>query len=141
MGLVAALEWQSSEIQKRTGLVVNVESDVDDGSLGELLSVTLFRIAQEALTNVVRHAQERSVEIGLATSDGNIVLTVRDDGVGITSSAVESGESLGIIGMFERTMLISGQLSIEGAPGHGTTVTVTAPLTQANEVVDANTAG
>jgi signal transduction histidine kinase len=140
LGLIAALEWQSSEIQKRTGLDIIVESDVDDGSLGELLSVTLFRIAQEALTNVVRHAQARSVEIGLAISDGDIVLTVHDDGAGITAGAVESSESLGIIGMFERTMLISGQLSIEGAPGHGTTVTVTAPLTPANEVVDENTA-
>ena len=141
LGLVAALEWQASEIQKRTGLDVTVESDVDDGSLGELLSVTLFRIAQEALTNVVRHAQAHSVEIGLAISGGDIVLTVHDDGGGITAGAVESSESLGIIGMIERTMLISGQLSIEGAPGHGTTVTVTAPLTPANEVVDANTAG
>lgn len=141
LGLVAALEWQASELQKRTGLEIRMRSDVDDTSLGELMSVTMFRIAQEALTNVVRHADAHTVEIELTRSGDNIVLTVRDDGRGIPSEALRGAESLGLIGMLERTAIISGVLSIDGAPGEGTTVTVTAPFTPANEVDDADPAG
>jgi signal transduction histidine kinase len=141
LGLTAALEWQAREIEARTDLVVQVEADDVDRRLDEPLSVTLFRIAQETLTNVVRHAQARVVEVGLVATEGDIVLTVRDDGKGITTDSIESSESLGIIGMRERAMLINGHVSIRGVPGEGTTVSVTVPLQSSPKVVDAHLTG
>lgn len=141
LGLTAALEWQARQTEARVDLVVQVEADDVDPHLDERTSVTLFRIAQEALTNVVRHAQARVVEISLATTESAIVLTIRDDGTGILTDSIDSTESVGIIGMRERAMLINGHLSIHGTPGGGTTVTVTAPLQPTPEVADADSHG
>lgn len=141
LGLTAALEWQAHEIEARTDLVVQVEADDIDPSLDELLSVTLFRIAQESLTNVVRHAQACVVEIGLVTTEGDIILTVHDDGKGIEIDSIESSESLGIIGMRERVMLLNGRFSICGVPGLGTTVSVTVPMQSTAKIADAYSAG
>ncbi len=141
LGLTAALEWQAREIETRTGLAIQVESEVDDGALDELVSVTLFRIAQEALNNVVRHAQAKVVQIDLATTGEDTVLVVSDDGRGITTDAIDSGESLGIIGMSERATLVDGRISIHGAPHEGTTVTVTVPVQTRAEGADAHSPG
>jgi signal transduction histidine kinase len=81
------------------------------------------------------------VEVGLVATEGDIVLTVRDDGKGITTDSIESSESLGIIGMRERAMLINGHVSIRGVPGEGTTVSVTVPLQSSPKVVDAHLTG
>ncbi|KAA0232300.1 MAG: hypothetical protein JJLCMIEE_03554 [Acidimicrobiales bacterium] len=141
LGLIAALQWQAREIEARTGLVVQVEAEVADGALDELVSVTLFRIAQEALNNVVRHAQAKFVEIDLVSKENETVLAVRDDGTGIDTAAIDSMDSLGLIGMRERATLIGGQFSISGAPQQGTIVTVTVPLPLSTEGADAHTAG
>lgn len=141
LGLTAALQWQAHEIEARTDLVVQVEADDVDAALDEVLSVTLFRIAQEALINVVRHARAHVVEIGLATTETEAILTVHDDGTGIPVIAADSRDSLGIIGMRERAMLVNGRLSIRGVPGKGTTVSVTVPLHSPATVADAHPAG
>jgi signal transduction histidine kinase len=139
--LTAALEWLACEIEGHSDLVVQVEADDVDSTLDELISVTLFRIAQEALTNVVRHAQAGIVEIHLTTTAEGTVLEILDDGEGIPMDSIDSSESLGIIGMRERAMLINGGLSIRGVSGQGTTVSVTVPLQPAPEVADAHSAG
>lgn len=141
LGLIAALQWQAHEIEARTDLVVQVEADGADATLEDAVSVTLFRIAQEALTNVVRHARAHVVEIGLETTDAEAVLTVHDDGVGIASEAADSRESLGILGMRERAMLVNGRVSLTGGPGKGTTVRVSVPLPSSAKVTDAHPAG
>lgn len=89
--------------------------------------MTLFRIVQEALTNVVRHAEANVVSIVLSATGEAIVLTVEDDGKGIGKAAADRSDSLGILGMRERAMLVDGSLSIEGAPGQGTRVSVRVP--------------
>lgn len=141
LGLTAALEWQAHEIEARTDLVVQVEADDVDRRLDKQLSVTLLRIAQEALTNVVLHADARVVEIGLVAHEREVVLTVHDDGRGITADSIEGSESLGIIGMRERAVLCNGHLSIRGVPGAGTTVTVSIPLPPTPKATDAHSAG
>lgn len=141
LGLTAALEWLARETESHSDLVVQVEADDVDSTPDELISVTLFRIAQEALTNVVRHAQARIVEIHLTTTAEGTVLEILDDGEGIPMDSIDSSESLGIIGMRERAMLINGGLSIRGVSGQGTTVSVTVPLQPAREVADAHSAG
>lgn len=141
LGLTAALEWLARELETRTDLIVEVEADDVDAALHELISVTLFRITQEALTNVIRHAQAEMVRISLVTTEGNAMLTIYDDGKGITMDVAESSGSLGIIGMRERAMLINGRLSIRGVPGQGSTVSVTVPLQLTPEVADAHPTG
>lgn len=138
LGLTAALQWQAHELESRTDLVVQVEADCADVTLDNEVAVTLFRIAQEALTNVVRHARAHLVEIGLVTTPTEAVLTVHDDGVGIESGKADSHGSLGLIGMHERAMLVNGRVSITGAPGRGTTVRVAVPLPPAARGADAH---
>lgn len=127
LGLTAALQWQAGEIEARTELAVQVEADDDNPILDARVSLALFRIAQEALVNVVRHAQADLVEISLVTRGKEISLTVRDNGKGIAAEEVDSTESLGIIGMRERAMLVGGRVSMHGYPRQGTTVTVVVP--------------
>jgi signal transduction histidine kinase len=88
----------------------------------------MFRILQEALTNVVRHAHAGAVRIVMRERGRMLTLTIRDNGRGITKSELASVESIGLLGMSERARLLGGRVTIAGAPGRGTTVTVTVPI-------------
>lgn len=128
LGLAAALEWQAAEFTRRTGIPCAVRAQPGaDQPLDPALSLTLFRVAQEGLTNVARHAEARHVHVDLRERDGHVVLTVADDGRGIERGAVLSSGSLGLLGMRERARLVEGVVRITGEPGKGTTLTVTAP--------------
>ena len=126
MGLIAAVAWQAKEFQKRTGircrakLPAEVKFDID-------ISTTMFRIFQEILTNVARHSRATRVDIDLGVTDEQVSLEVHDNGVGIADSDLHGRKSLGLLGMHERALLFGGQVSITGAPGHGTRVAVTIP--------------
>lgn len=131
LGLVAALEWQAQEFQARTELDCRLDLDVDEEAMQELnpdLTTALFRIVQESLTNVARHAQATAVHISLARQENRLRLIVRDNGTGITPAQIAGPNSLGLIGMRERLYPWQGELKIEGRPGEGTTVTVSVPL-------------
>ncbi len=127
LGLVAALEWQVREFTDRTGIccVIQVPSPVSD--LSPELSTALFRIFQEALTNIARHAHATNVEVTLTEDGGVLRLVVRDNGAGITASQLAGSRSLGILGMRERALLFGGSLQIDGIPGQGTTVVAEIP--------------
>ena len=127
IGLVAAVEWAAEEFQARTG--INCHLDRPDANIGmDTQSATaLFRIVQETLTNVVRHANASEVNIRLAQEHGQLVLEVRDNGRGISEEQLSGNRSLGILGMRERALLIGGELTMSGSPGKGTTVTVRIP--------------
>jgi signal transduction histidine kinase len=100
----------------------------EDMSLGAERATAVFRIFQEILTNVARHSHATRVEISMQEQNGNIILEVRDNGVGINESAVEDRRSLGLLVMRERVLVFGGKISIEGAPGKGTMVTVCIPI-------------
>jgi two-component system, NarL family, sensor histidine kinase UhpB len=99
--------------------------------LSEAQELVVYRIAQEALTNVARHAGASSVELRLERRDGDVVLTVRDDGRGITRA--EQSSSQGVRGMRERAMLIGARLSISAAPLRGTKVQLSIPMRSISE--------
>ncbi|HKQ38242.1 MAG TPA: ATP-binding protein [Verrucomicrobiae bacterium] len=136
LGLVAALEWQAQEFQKRTGIECVVTSDLKETILDQDLNTAFFRIFQETLTNIIRHAQASRVEVHLQQDESALVLEVKDNGRGISEAELNDTRSIGVLGMRERAALLQGELQITGIPGRGTTVTVRIPLargTQTNE--------
>jgi signal transduction histidine kinase len=131
LGLVAAIEWQANEFQTRTGIPCTVTSTVADTSWEQDFSTVFFRIFQETLTNIIRHAQATRVVVRLIDDAGQLVLTVNDNGRGITDEEIANTRSIGLVGMRERAMLIGGEVTLGGAPGRGTTVTLRVPLARA----------
>jgi len=128
VGLVAAIEWELDQFGERTGIACRLMAGADDAVLDRACSTALFRVFQELLTNVARHAKARNVFVELETTDDRYVLTVTDDGVGITSAQIASVSSLGLIGMRERVRPFGGSVELSGAPGKGTVARVILPL-------------
>jgi signal transduction histidine kinase len=128
LGLVAALDWQAKEFQVRTGIQSQFISQDDQIDLAPELATALFRICQEALTNVTRHASATHVTIRLGRQADELVLGVEDNGKGVTDREIADPRSLGLAGMRERALLLGGELSILGRPGAGTVVRVRVPL-------------
>ena len=131
-GLPTALEWQAGRFTDRTEIACRVEDATGDADIPDHIATSAFRIAQEALTNVARHAEARSVTIALRADDERLVLSVRDDGRGFDPDAVAGKGSLGLVGMRERALAQGGVLHIDGAPGQGATVTVAFDLASAD---------
>jgi PAS domain S-box-containing protein len=129
LGLVAALEWAGEDFQARTGTTCRLDLPVDDIAVNPEPATAIFRIFQETLTNVARHADATAVEVRLSKEDSDLTLEVHDNGKGIPEDKLSNGESLGILGMRERTLLLGGELTISGPPGNGTTVRVRIPVT------------
>jgi signal transduction histidine kinase len=123
-GLLAALEWQASQFQTRTGIVCEVKAGMKAALWDQDLNTAFFRIFQEALTNIIRHAQATKVEVRLAEADGQVVLEVKDNGRGISEAEIHNTKSIGLLGIRERAALLGGTLRIEGKRGKGTTLTV-----------------
>ena len=127
-GLLAALEWQAREWEKRTGVACLLNRPSDEIKLDRDCRTAVFRVFQESLTNVARHAQATKVMVDVKDDGTQLVLTVRDNGRGIAAEALRPGKSLGLLGMRERMREVSGDLEIEGTPGSGTCVTVRVPI-------------
>lgn len=128
LGLVPALEWQANDFQLRTGIVCSFKSSLDELRVGSECSTAIFRVFQEALTNVARHAKANSVNASLDRVDGHIHLVVADDGVGITEERMANRTSFGISGMRERADVFGGRVDLEGGAGTGTVVTLRLPV-------------
>ncbi len=127
LGLSAAIEWQAREFTRRTSIKCRFTSSPQDIVLDRDRSTAIFRICQEALTNVVRHAEATRVNISLKGERVRVVVRVRDNGKGITLQQISSPRAFGILGMQERARFMGGDVKISGAPGKGTTVTVNIP--------------
>ena len=128
LGLVEAIEWQTQQFQARTGIHCCCDCSLQSIELGDEQSTAIFRIVQEALTNILRHAQASRVAVAIQQEEGALVLTVADNGCGITEAEKLSRESLGLLGMQERAHVIGGYVDIVGVPGAGTTLHVRVPL-------------
>jgi PAS domain S-box-containing protein len=128
LGLLAAIEWQAQEFEKRAGVPCFIESNLGEERLERNLTTAVFRIFQEALTNVARHAQAGRVDISLVRDAAQLRLEVRDDGQGIGPEALQDGASLGLLGMRERARRLGGSTSIVATEGQGTAVVIELPL-------------
>ncbi len=128
LGLVPAIEWQVAQFQARAGLKCHWTNTTDEVELDREKSTAVFRILQEILTNVLRHAQATNLYVRLSRSRHHLELEVKDDGRGITRSQRINSRSLGLLGMKERALLVGGTVQITGKEGQGTTVLVRVPL-------------
>jgi signal transduction histidine kinase len=126
MGLCEAIAWQAKEYQKRTQL--HFDLNCEHIPLNKELTTDLFRIFQEALTNIVRHAQANQVGVSFHQQDGSLTMQIEDDGRGIPPEKIEDCQSLGLIGIRERVLFLGGDVEFLGEPGKGTKVVVKIPL-------------
>ncbi|MCG8605657.1 PAS domain S-box protein [bacterium] len=138
LGLVAAIDWQAQEFQKKTDIKCDLDLPDQEFDLSQTMATNLFRILQEALTNVVRHAQATKVHIKLTKEKDDLVLEIKDNGCGIRKEQSLDSNSIGIIGMRERVNVIKGSFRIDGAPKKGTRMSVSVPLKRMNEPTNNN---
>ncbi|MGE5303066.1 MAG: ATP-binding protein [Alphaproteobacteria bacterium] len=125
-GLVAAIEWQAKEFERRIGIRCKITLP-EKFNLDPQRSTVLFRILQESLTNVARHAKATEVAVRLSEEGDKVRFEIEDNGIGIDSHAISLKKSLGLIGMRERAYAFGGEVHIAGRRGHGTTVIVEIP--------------
>jgi two-component system sensor histidine kinase UhpB len=123
LGLTAAIEWEVKEFEKRSGIQCELSLPDEDMKIDENRDIALYRISQEALTNILRHSGATRVQMELRRESDSLFLTIRDNGKGISKTQIEDPNSFGLTGMRERVIQWDGQLNIEGSNGKGTTIT------------------
>jgi len=128
LGLVAALQWQSQEVQTRFGIPIHFISDLTDIDAPAGIITGLFRIYQEALTNAARHADAHVIESSLRLENGRIILEIKDDGKGVDMSTMGNSKSFGLLGIKERVFVMEGQYEFISEPGKGTCLSVSIPI-------------
>jgi signal transduction histidine kinase len=127
LGLVAAIEWQAQDFERRSGIVCRCTAVEDDIMVDRERATVVFRICQEALTNIARHAGATDVSIRFEEQEGSLLLEVRDNGHGIPPEKIADPHSLGLLGMRERARSFGGQVDIMGRPAEGTTIILRLP--------------
>jgi PAS domain S-box-containing protein len=127
MGLEAALEWLIKDFERRSQISCAMNIFLRGTRLDDKMSIAVFRICQECLTNIARHANATAVVVNLDENEERIILKISDNGIGITKEQVNSSKSFGLIGMRERTIVLGGDFVIKGEEGKGTKVTVAIP--------------
>ena len=128
LGLIAAIEWQTEEFEKLTNIKCSLVLPKEELVLEKDKSTAIFRIFQEALTNIARHSKATKAQISLLNHQSNIILEIQDNGKGISQDQIKDFKSLGIHGMKERAMVFGGQVNIEGIASKGTIVKVEIPI-------------
>ncbi|MDR6207854.1 PAS domain-containing sensor histidine kinase [Paraburkholderia graminis] len=127
LGLEAALGWLADGFEQRHGLSVHCDFALNDVEPDELTAISIFRITQEALTNVARHAKARTVDLSLSADERECRLQIRDDGVGMSEQRAPRADAFGLVGMRERIVQLGGVLSVQSTPGRGVTVSARVP--------------
>lgn len=127
LGLVPAIEWLVNNFQQRSGVACELRAD-EETELGEPYATAVFRIVQESLANVAKHAGARRASVSIASLDGGLRLKVQDDGTGFDPAAGRKSGSLGLAGLRERAQLLGGSVVVHSRPGQGTTIDAYIPL-------------
>jgi signal transduction histidine kinase len=128
LGLSAAIDWQAGDYQKRSGINIRVTLDPEEIFLDEDMSIAIFRVCQEALTNVIRHSGATDVQVQLIKNSEIVELVVADNGCGISEEEIAKKNSFGLIGMRERIHALGGGIKISRIQGNGTRVAVQVPI-------------
>ena len=130
LGIIEAINWQSREFEKRTGIKIMLTLPEEGVNLPGKTAIALFRIYQESLTNILRHAGATNVSCTLTVKNDKLIFTIKDDGIGFDTAVIEKKQSLGLLGMKERTVMIGGKYEIISETGKGTTVLVMLPVNE-----------
>jgi signal transduction histidine kinase len=128
LGLTAAVEWQAGEFKKRTSIDVRLNLSETLPPIDDAVKTGAYRIIQESLTNIARHAQATTAEITISARDQTLFVLVADNGKGFDNALLHHPESLGLLSIQERARMIGGKAAITGEPGKGTRITLEAPL-------------
>lgn len=128
LGLTEAIKWQASEFTNRTGIRCTVSLSKEEFPLDQDRATVVFRIFQETLTNVARHASATRVAVALNEKYGKLYMKIKDNGIGINQRQISGSKSLGLIGIRERAYSLGGSVKISGVSGKGTTVILTIPI-------------
>jgi signal transduction histidine kinase len=129
LGLIPAIEWHLKDFQNRTGINYTLESSSDSFKLTQAVSNNIFRIFQEAITNIIRHSRAKEISINIHNnSSGKFIMEITDDGIGLPEGYMDKTNSLGILGMKERAQMLKGTVDVIPAPECGTKVIIKVPL-------------
>jgi signal transduction histidine kinase len=128
LGLIATLRYEASQFALRSGVRVKLDLPTDGLKVDSAISTAVYRVFQEILTNVARHAQATEARVSLKLLDGRLRLVVEDDGKGVSPEDLLNPKSLGLLGMKERAAMFNGTVQIEGGPGAGTAVRIEIPI-------------
>ena len=128
LGLAAATDWLVQGFSQRTGVPVALEAEEEDLDLQDPYATAVFRVLQESLTNIAKHAGATKVSVRVERRDGRLALEVRDNGRGFATSDPAKPGSFGLLGLRERASLLGGDISIDSVPGRGTTMRMSLPL-------------
>ena len=128
LGLTAAIEWQVNEFRRRSGIDCDLVMDAEELAVDNERATTLFRILQESLTNVIRHANATHVLVEVYKEGGRLTMKIADNGIGLYSETRKTAHSFGLVGMKERVYALNGTFMIASTPGKGTTLTIYIPL-------------
>ncbi len=139
LGLGAATEWQAEEFRRLTGTDCDLAVAFDGTDMDEPTRTAVFRIYQEALTNVIRHAQATKVKVAMKRKGQSLTLEVQDNGKGITDEQISGPKAFGLLGMRERVQALRGELKISGRPSKGTKIVVRVPLPSHRETDEKGT--
>ena len=135
LGLFAAIEWLVSEFGKKTGVTGRVHVDIEQPVINKTLEINIFRICQEALTNITKHAEATMVNIRIESKNKLLCIKIIDNGKGIAPSTLHNRLSMGLLNMKERANLIGAELSIDSSSGKGTSIELKISL-NGNENID-----
>ncbi|MGD1043781.1 MAG: sensor histidine kinase [Bacteroidota bacterium] len=133
VGLAAAVEWHTREFTKRTSIEVKLQQPATIPSMGDAMTTGVYRIIQEALTNVARHSEATRAEVTMRLNDGELHVEIADNGKGIDQAMIVHPESLGILSMQERARMLGGKIAITSNPGKGTCIVLSAPIHNGNQ--------
>jgi signal transduction histidine kinase len=128
LGLIPAMEWYAADFEKKTAIKTAFITELPPNDYPEKLRIGLFRILQESLTNVARHAKATRVDISLSLHDDDLVMLIEDNGKGFKTETVDGRKTLGILGMKERAIVMGGTYNIHSQPGKGTIIEVIVPM-------------
>jgi two-component system sensor histidine kinase UhpB len=131
LGLSPAVNWQVKEFSRRSGLPVDLTINGDVDSVPDEVRTCLYRVVQEALTNVARHANAKRIQVAISRENGQVSAAIEDDGAGFSLSRPRKAPGLGLVGLKERVSELSGKVQVVSAPGRGTRVHVRIPVGEA----------
>jgi len=133
VGLAAAVEWHTREFTKRTSIEVKLQQTADFPSMNDAMTTGVYRIIQEALTNVARHSEATRAEVTMRLNNGDLQVEIADNGKGLDQAMIVHPESLGILSMQERARMLGGKLVITSERGKGTNIVLSAPIHNGNQ--------